>query len=84
MLASIDMDKQPVSLLETSRTSKPGVTITRKFTKIRSDSTYNGHEATMEQDEIHESYRKNFNTLDKHNVVRQGGACVETTWLTHK
>ena len=33
---------------------------------------------------MQEKYRKLFNSLDKHNSVRQGGACFETSWNTMK
>ena len=33
---------------------------------------------------MHEVYRKYFNALDKHNSIRQGGACFETSWKTHR
>ena len=70
LLASIGMDKQPMSLLGTAGTSNKGETIVRNFTTIRRDGTWNVRSATMEQDDIHAKYRKHFNTLDKHNAIR--------------
>ncbi len=58
-----------MSLLGTFGTSNLGVTITRKFTMIRFEGTFNVCEATLELDEIHEKYRKNLNTLAKQNEV---------------
>jgi hypothetical protein len=84
LLASIDMDKQPMALLGTAGTSNKGETITRNFTTIRRDGTYNVRTAVMEHDDIHDKYRKHFNALDKHNAVRQGGACLETSWHTQR
>ena len=84
MLASIDVDKQPMALLGTAGSSTPGETLHRKFTTIRADGTYNIREATLEQDHIHAVYRKYFNALDKHNSVRQGGISWEDTWRTHR
>ena len=84
MLASADQDKQPMCLLGTAGTSCDGATLHRKFTTIRADGSYATREATLEQDNIHEVYRKYFNALDKHNSIRQGGACFETTWKTHR
>jgi hypothetical protein len=71
-------------LLGTAGTSCDGATLHRKFTTIRADGSYATREATLEQDNIHEVYRKYFNALDKHNSIRQGGACFESTWKTHR
>ena len=84
LLAASDMDKQPMALLGTSGTSCDGETLHRRFTTIRTDGTFHVREADLEQMQIHEMYRKYFNALDKHNAIRQGGACMESSWLTHR
>ncbi len=84
LLASIDMDKQPMSLLGSAGISNKGEIIVINFTTIRRDCTWNVRAVTMEQDDIHAKYRKHFNTLDRQNVICQGGACMETSWHTHR
>ena len=84
LLATADRDKQPMTLLGTAGTSNRGKTLHRRFTTIRADGTYNVREADLNQMEMQEKYRALFNALDKHNAVRQGGACLETSWHTHK
>jgi len=84
LLAFIDVDKQPMALLGTTWSSNHCQTIIRKFTTIRADGAYNVRETTLDHDDVHDKYRFYFDTLDKHNSVRQGRACQETSWHTHK
>ena len=84
LLAAADMDKQPMALVGTAGTSTDGQTLTRKFTVIRPDGTFHVREASLKQMQIHERYRAFFNALDKHNAIRQGNACLETSWKTKR
>ena len=83
LLAAADRDRQPMALLGTAGTSLEGRTLTRHFTTIRADGTYNVREATLQQMQIHEVYREYFNALDRHNSLRQGGDSFEDSWKTH-
>ena len=82
LLGAADRDRQPMALLGTAGTSIDGGTLHRHFTTIRADGSYNVRDATLEQMNIHEIYRKYFNALDRHNSVRQGGHCFEDSWKT--
>ena len=84
LLAAADMDKQPMALCGTAGTSSDGKNSIRKFSTIRPNGTYSVREASLKQMQIHEVYRKHFNALDKHNAIRQGGACLETSWKTKR
>ena len=82
LLATADMDKQPMALVGSAGTSAEGRTLHRKFTTIKADGTFFLREASLDQDHLHELYRAHFNALDKHNSVRQGGHCFEDSWRT--
>ena len=82
LLATADMDKQPMALLGSAGTSGEGRTLHRKFTTIKADGSFYLREASLEQDHLHEVYRTYFNVLDRHNSIRQGGHCFEDSWRT--
>ena len=84
LLGAADRDKQPMALLGTVGCTLEGQTLHRHFTTIRADGTYNTREATLRQMQIHEIYRKSFNSLDKHNAYRQGSHNLETSWKTKR
>eukprot|EP00951_Prasinocladus_malaysianus_P003499 scaffold24601_cov33-Prasinocladus_malaysianus.AAC.1 len=83
MLAAADRDKQPMALLGTAGSSAPGQTLTRHFTVIRADGTFAVRSATLQQMDIHATYRHAFNVVDKNNAKRQGGVSFEDVWKTH-
>eukprot|EP00951_Prasinocladus_malaysianus_P045561 scaffold608898_cov17-Prasinocladus_malaysianus.AAC.1 len=83
MLAAADKDKQPMALLGTAGSSSAGETLTRNFTIIRTDGTYAVRSATLEQMDIHATYRHAFNVVVKNNAKRQGGTSFEDVWKTH-
>ena len=72
LLAAADMDKQPMALLGTAGRSRMAEPLRRKFTVIRPDGTWSVRDATLEQQEMHATYRACFNGVDKHNSLRQG------------
>ena len=82
--ASIDMDKQPMSLISTAATNLEGPARERTVRSVHSSGEYSINKFTLEQDEQHSIYRAGFNALDKHNAKRQGGTSFETTWKTWK
>ena len=84
LLGAADRDKQPMALLGTAGTTCEGETLFRVFTTIRADGTFNRREAQLAQMHIHEVYRKNFNSLDKHNAYRQGNHNLEESWHTKR
>ena len=83
VLAAIDKDKQPMSLIGTAGTTNMGTTLVRHFTVRHSNGEWQARTATLEQWHIHELYRANFNAIDKHNSKRQGATSFEDTWKTH-
>ena len=83
VLAAIDKDKQPISLIGTAGTTNMGTTLVRHFTVRHSNDEWQAKTATLEQWHIHELYRANFNAIDKHNSKRQGATSFEDTWKTH-
>eukprot|EP00731_Ephydatia_muelleri_P014420 Em0008g140a len=83
VLAAIDKDKQPMSLIGTAGTTSMGTTLERHFTVRHSSGKWQTRTATLEQWHIHELYRANFNAIDKHNSKRQGATSFEDTWKTH-
>ena len=68
--ASIDMDKQPMSLISTASTGLEGQPRERTVRSVHSDGSYGVRQFTLAQDEVHEIYRGGFNVLDKHNAKR--------------
>ncbi|KAK3277456.1 hypothetical protein CYMTET_14539 [Cymbomonas tetramitiformis] len=84
VLAAIDMDKQPMTLISTGGTTTMGAPRERRFKVIRSSGDFMVRNATFEQWDVHSTYRANFNTIDKHNAKRQGGTSFEDTWKTHR
>ena len=83
VLAAIDKDKQPMSLIGTAGTTNMGNTLTRHFTVRYSNGDWQTKTAHLDQWHIHELYRFNFNAIDKHNAKRQGGTSFEHTWKTY-
>jgi hypothetical protein len=84
VLGACDKDKQPMALIGTAGTTRMGTTLQRHFTVIRSDGSWDVRSASLEQWDIHATYRRYFNAIDKHNSKRQGPASFEDTWKTHK
>ena len=84
LLATADRDKQPMALLGSAGCTSEGRPKIRRFTTIRVDGTYFVREAVLNQMHIHDLYRSGFNTLDKHNAIRQGENSVEGAWHTHR
>jgi hypothetical protein len=84
VLAAIDKDKQPMSLIGTAGTTRMGKELLRHFTVKRSNGEWDVRSASLKQWQIHELYRSCFNAVDVHNSKRQGGSCFEDTWKTHK
>jgi hypothetical protein len=82
VLAAIDRDKQPMSLIGTAGSTSMGRTLTRRFTVRKATGEYFVREANLEQWQIHEVYRACFNAIDKHNSKRQGATSFEDTWKT--
>ena len=84
VVAAADRDKQPMVVIGTAGTTSMGEELVRHFTVIRSDGTFHVRSASLEQWDIHATYRKHFNAIDKHNSKRQGGSSFEDSWKTHK
>mmetsp|Transcript_5073 Transcript_5073/g.14159 ORF Transcript_5073/g.14159 Transcript_5073/m.14159 type:complete len:471 (-) Transcript_5073:163-1575(-) len=84
LLAAADRDKQPMALLGTASTSNMAHPIVRRFTVIRGDGTYNVRTAELHQQDMHATYRRSFNGVDKHNSLRQGNHNFEDSWKTHQ
>ena len=84
VVAAADRDRQPMSLIGTAGTTSMGQILVRNFTAIRADGTFHVRSATLEQWDIHATYRRHFNSIDKHNSRRQGGVSFEDTWKTHR
>jgi hypothetical protein len=82
VLAAIDKDKQPMSLIGTAGSTSTGKTLTRNFTVRKATGEYFVRQAILEQWHIHEIYRACFNAIDKHNSKRQGTRSFEDTWKT--
>ena len=76
VVAAADRDKQPMTLIGTAGTTGMGEELVRHFTSIRSDGTFHVRSATLAQWDIHATYRKHFNAIDKHNSKCQGGAVL--------
>ena len=79
VLAAIDKEKQPMSLIGTAGTTNMGNTLTRHFTVRCSNGDWQTKTAHLDQCHIHDLYRFNFNAIDKHNAKRQGGTSFEDT-----
>lgn len=84
VLAACDKDKQPMALIGTAGTTTMGETLFRMFTVVRGNGSFQTHSATLEQMDIHASYRRSFNAVDMANSKRQRGTSFEDTWKTHK
>lgn len=84
IIGAADRDKQPMVLIGTAGSTNEGAQLSRTFTRLRGDGTYNTYTNKHNQMHIHELYRSSFNVVDMHNAKRQGGASLEDTWKTHK
>ncbi len=83
-----DKDKQPVRWLEGNRpmaligttgTTRMGMTLQMHLIIIRLDGTWDVQLASLEQWDIHATYRRYFNAFDKHNSKGQGPSSFEYT-----
>ena len=84
IIAAADRDKQPMALIGTAGTTAMGEELHRRFTVIRADGTFHVRNASLAQWDVHATYRRHFNAIDKHNSKRQGGMSFEDSWKTHK
>jgi hypothetical protein len=83
LLAAVNRDKQRMCLLGNGITTAIGETLTRNYSILRADGTSSVQQRTLEQWDIHATYRGNFNHVDMHNSKRQGPFSFEDTWKTH-
>ncbi len=70
VLGACDKDKQPMDLISIAESTRMGTTLQRHFTIIRSDGTWDVKSARLEQCDIHATYRRYFNAIDKHSSKR--------------
>jgi hypothetical protein len=70
LLATVDRDKQPMCLLGTAGTTAMGETLIRDYSILRADGTSSVQQRTLQQWDIHATYRGNFNPVDMHNNKR--------------
>ncbi|KAK3247720.1 hypothetical protein CYMTET_42790 [Cymbomonas tetramitiformis] len=89
LLAAVDMDRKPMALIATSRTTRMGEPRERRFKVIRKTGEYVVRSASLQQLDVHAHYRETFNKVDKNNQQRQGGNSgatgnLEDSWRTHK
>ena len=84
ILATSDRDKQPMSLISTAGTSQGPAIIERRVRTIHKDGRAKVSTKTLQTVMVGKKYRECFNVIDKHNAKRQGGACLEDIWRTHR
>ena len=84
ILATSDMDKQPMSCICTAGTSRGPVIIQRRVRTIHKNGRAKVSGKIFKTLQAPAYYRKNFNAVDKHNAKRQGGHCLEDVWKTHR
>ena len=84
ILATGDRDKQPMTCIATAGTSNGPVVIHRRVKTIHKDGRSRVSGKTFTTLHAPAYYRKVFNAVDKHNAKRQGGACLEDIWFTHR
>ena len=83
VLAAGDMDRRPMVLIGTAGTTNMGETMIRYYGVLKADGSTEVRRASLEQWDIHSTYRRKFNTVDMHNAKRQGPTNLEDTWKTH-
>ena len=84
ILAVADRDKQPMSVIATAGTTLGPVHIHRRVRTIHKDGRAKVSDKTLTTVMASKKYRDNFNAIDKHNAKRQGRACLEDVWRTHR
>jgi hypothetical protein len=70
LLRAVDHDKQLMGLLGIAGTTAMGERLTRNYSILRADGTSSVQQRTLEQWDIHATYRGNFNAIDMRNNKR--------------
>ena len=84
ILVVADRDKQPMSIIATAGTTLGPVHIHRRVRTIHKDGRAKVSDKTLTTVMASKKYRECFNAVDKHNSKRQGRACLEDVWRTHR